>query len=81
MTASNPCLDGPKPRDTFERTVLIDRDDMDEGTAPEAEARAVVEAEGLRPMVGAVKVVDQRIQGDWFYAVTLRVWRPRERKP
>lgn len=81
MTASNPCLDAPSRRDTFERVVLIDPTHIPKTTPPEAEARAVVEAEGLRVMVGGVRVADRVIEGARWLEVTLRVWRPRERKP
>lgn len=48
MTARNPCLDAPSPRDQFDRLILIDPTEIPKTTPPEREARAVIEAERIK---------------------------------
>lgn len=77
MSARNPCLDAPSPRDVFERLVLLDPEQLT-GT-PEADARARIEQEGLRCTPVPGRVADRVIDGVRWLEVTLRVWRPQER--
>lgn len=79
MTARNPCLDAASPRDQFDRVVLIDVEELPKTTPPEREARAVIEAEGLACSPTPARVEDRVIEGERWLAVTMRVWRPRER--
>lgn len=66
------------PHEVYARTFLIDPDDI-EGSTPEAEAKRLVEAEGLRSGPWPARVEDRIIDRVRWLAVTMRVWRPRER--
>lgn len=78
MSAANRAgLPAVSPRDVFDRLVLLDPEELT-GT-PEREARDVIEAEGLRATPVPARVEDRIIEGSRWLAVTLRVWRPRER--
>jgi len=69
---------GVSPHEHYPRVFLIDPDDV-EGTTPEAFARDLVEAEGLRSGPWPARVEDRIIDRVRWLAVTMRVWRPRER--